>query len=93
MQKWISVIHVQERDVAFIAVHPSFNQANLYNDVALLHVESEFVLNEYVGTLCLPATVEDQAYQYDGCFATGWGRQGFGNVKTNLCSKLHTYIY
>ena len=81
----IFTVSFQNKTVAFISIHPSFNDVNLYNDIALLHVESEFDISRpYIGTVCLPPRIADHdLYEEEGCFATGWGsKRGFGKFES-----------
>ena len=43
------MIQIQAPFVASITIHPSFNRVNLYNDVALLHLITEFLKDVYPG--------------------------------------------
>ncbi len=72
----------QERRVARITAHPSYKRSAFYdNNIALLHLESDLVVEEHVSPACLPD--EDlgvDSYTGDGCWATGWGRDQFGTL-------------
>ena len=78
----------QVKDVVHISVHPSFNDINLYNDVALLHVKSEFTLDEAnIGLMKLPTSKSKKfplGVRERNCIATGWGRRGFGKIQKHL---------
>lgn len=81
----------QERNVAQIIVHEAFNSDNLFNDVALL-VLSEFVYKaEHIGTICLPG--QGQKVLSKNCFASGWGKNRFGNTTNCTQKKLHFHIF
>lgn len=66
----------QDRRVAEIVIHPEYYKAGLFNDIALLFLETPVNLAENVNTACLPP----QDKQFDGsrCFASGWGKDIFG---------------
>lgn len=66
----------QERDVVGVTLHEGFDRAVLYNDVALLILDSSVELDEHIGTVCLPS--QGQRVQSDNCFASGWGKNVFG---------------
>ncbi|KAM8716554.1 hypothetical protein ACLKA7_003433 [Drosophila subpalustris] len=66
----------EDRYVKEIIYHEQFNKGSLYNDVALLFLESPFNLQENIQPVCLPNAGEQ--FDYDRCFATGWGKNKFG---------------
>ena len=69
----------QDRWAYSIHRHPNFkltNQNIPENDVALVRVKQDFVLNEYVDTICLPESTDD--YDLTDCYATGYGKDGWG---------------
>lgn len=59
--------------VRSISFHPSYNPANLNNDVALLHCDERIRYDTHVGPICL----EDQytSASSDDCVTTGWGKE------------------
>lgn len=60
----------QYRNVVDKIVHEEFYKGALYNDIALLILDTPFEINQYVRTVCLqPSTVS----QLSNCFASGWG--------------------
>lgn len=59
----------QYRGVREIVVHEEFYKGGLYNDVALLILNTPFEINQYVRTVCLPPP----SLEKTNCFATGWG--------------------
>eukprot|EP00088_Acartia_fossae_P001389 TRINITY_DN1053_c0_g2_i4.p1 TRINITY_DN1053_c0_g2~~TRINITY_DN1053_c0_g2_i4.p1 ORF type:complete len:566 (-),score=227.91 TRINITY_DN1053_c0_g2_i4:210-1907(-) len=67
----------QDRKGASVKVHPEFNPKNLANDFALIFVDTEFDLDFHVDTVCLPQPNQD--FEYQQCFATGWGKDRFGS--------------
>lgn len=78
-QQQIEPIPHQDRIVKQIAIHPGFDETTLYNDVALLFTETEFILSPHVDVMCLP-NLQDltNGYGNAGCIATGWGKDKFG---------------
>ncbi|KAL7740871.1 hypothetical protein ACLKA6_014036 [Drosophila palustris] len=66
----------EDRYVKEIIYHEQFNKGSLYNDVALLFLESPFNLQENIQPVCLPNAGEQ--FDFDRCFATGWGKNKFG---------------
>ena len=68
----------QDRNVKTIKVHPGFG-SNLTNNIALLFVDEDFVLSAHIDIICLPNLQDMQnSYQKSACFATGWGKNEFG---------------
>ncbi|XP_030383546.1 phenoloxidase-activating factor 2 [Scaptodrosophila lebanonensis] len=70
------IIPHEDRYVKEIVYHEQFNKGALYNDVALLFLESPFTAQENIQPICLPPAGE----QFDSarCYATGWGKNTFG---------------
>ena len=66
----------QDRYGAAVKIHPEFNPKNLANDFALIFLQEEFQLDFHVDTICLPKP--DESYDFESCFATGWGKDNFG---------------
>ncbi|XP_017776714.1 PREDICTED: serine protease 42-like [Nicrophorus vespilloides] len=69
-------IPYQERAVAEIIVHKQFHPQTLYNNVALLILEDNFVKADNLGTICMPP--QDLKFDSKNCYATGWGKDVFG---------------
>nr|WGW06500.1 prophenoloxidase activating factor [Macrobrachium nipponense] len=65
-----------DRNVVDVVTHPGFNAGALWNDFALLFLETPADLAPNVGTVCLP--VQGQKFDLNTCWATGWGRDEFG---------------
>jgi len=70
----------EDRNAYEISLHPLFNERNLQNDVALIHLKTDFVLQPHINTICLPDQdlPSNLDYYSDNCFATGWGKDKFG---------------
>lgn len=66
----------QDRNVASIKIHPQFYAGALFNDIAIMFLESPVEIAENVDVICLPpqGTVIDNAR----CYASGWGKDVFG---------------
>ncbi|XP_050312674.1 phenoloxidase-activating factor 2-like [Anthonomus grandis grandis] len=66
----------QDRMVQRVVVHPQYYAGALYNDIALLLLESPLAIADNVEPICLPpqGVVPDSAT----CYATGWGKDVFG---------------
>jgi len=69
-----------DKAAKYISVHPAFDSKNLQNDFALIHLEEEFQLTQHINTMCLPdPDLEEDSYDTENCFATGWGKDKFGS--------------
>uniref|UniRef100_A0A336LZK5 CSON008593 protein n=1 Tax=Culicoides sonorensis TaxID=179676 RepID=A0A336LZK5_CULSO len=66
----------QDFNVIRKVVHENFNSKALYNNVALLVLDNSAVLQDNIGTICLPP----QGTKFDGarCTASGWGKDHYG---------------
>ena len=64
----------QERDVAEIIPHENYKRHNVvvYNDIALIKVQTPFIMGEKVGIACLPAQGDSLPTAPDAeCYLTG----------------------
>merc|ERR1712038_144054 len=68
----------QDRYVEALTIHPEFDGRNLHNDFAVLFTSEDFVLASHIDTVCLPQA--DEIFEESTCFATGWGKDQFGNA-------------
>ncbi|XP_025834689.1 phenoloxidase-activating factor 2 [Agrilus planipennis] len=66
----------QDRNVEKIMIHPEFYAGALFNDVALLFLESPVELAENVNVICLPP--QGAVIDHARCYASGWGKDVFG---------------
>ncbi|CAH1975254.1 unnamed protein product [Acanthoscelides obtectus] len=66
----------QDREVKHIQIHPQFYSGALYNDIALLFLESPVEMQPHIGVVCLPP--QGDVVQSGRCVATGWGKDVFG---------------
>ncbi|XP_055838135.1 phenoloxidase-activating factor 2-like [Episyrphus balteatus] len=77
----------QERQVVEMIVHEHYNKDSLYNNIALLILESPFEEAPNVNTVCLPPA--NMNFDMSRCFATGWGKDQFQNGKyQNMLKKI-----
>ncbi|KXJ30165.1 Chymotrypsin-C [Exaiptasia diaphana] len=64
--------------------HEGFSMKHLKNDIALIRLNKPVILNDRVGTVCLPAK-DSKVAVGKKCFITGWGRTvGGGKTATIL---------
>lgn len=66
----------QDREVKRIVSHREYYAGALYNDIALLLLDSPVEIAENVNVVCLPP--QDAVYDYSRCYASGWGKDVFG---------------
>lgn len=59
-------------------VHEQYYPAALFNDVALLFLDEPVDLGPEADVPCLPRP--DQVFDGSRCFATGWGKDQFGQA-------------
>jgi len=67
----------QDRNVTVIIMHPEFSAKNVYNNIALVLVETPFELANHVDTICLPK-YQENFDDRQKCFVKGWGVDKFG---------------
>lgn len=67
----------QDSSVSSIITHPDFNTKTMFNDIAIIVVETPFNLTPNVNPICMPSN--DLPYDRTRCVATGWGQNSFGN--------------
>lgn len=70
------VLFFQDLKVSEFVVHPQFYSGGLYNDIALVFLQSSAILAPHIDTVCLPRSTP--LYDPSACFATGWGKNAFG---------------
>lgn len=66
----------QDRDVKSITTHPQYYAGALYNDFAVLILNTPLEIAENVDVVCLPKP--NQVTLDSRCYATGWGKDVFG---------------
>uniref|UniRef100_W8BCT1 Phenoloxidase-activating factor 2 n=1 Tax=Ceratitis capitata TaxID=7213 RepID=W8BCT1_CERCA len=76
MQSTQEVLPHQDALVKEVIIHEQYDSSVLFNDVALLILETPFKWEANVRPICLPDA--DVNFDYSRCFATGWGRDKFG---------------
>ncbi|VVC30606.1 Hypothetical protein CINCED_3A007191 [Cinara cedri] len=62
----------QEVRVSKIVTHKEYYSGGLFNDIALIFTEKNFILEENVQIMCLPE--ENDSFADSRCFSTGWGK-------------------
>ena len=75
----------QDRRTKHISVHPAFNAKNLYYDFALIHLSTEFDLDEHIHPICLPSPdAVVPLFGDEDCYSMGYGKDSFGKIIFNL---------
>jgi kallikrein len=69
-------IFSKDLKVAEKVIHPSYYGGGLYNDIALIFLQTSAILAPHVDTICLPEVTP--LYDNASCWATGWGKSAFG---------------
>ena len=73
----------QEKQVKTLSIHPRYSGIDkVHNDVALVHLQDEFVLDKHLDTICLPEFPDQRNGNYQkgklDCSVQGWGKDSFG---------------
>lgn len=72
-------------DMSSLETTSVFGPANLFNDVALLILETPVKLSAHINTICLPP--QNYTFNRSTCIGTGWGADKFeqrGAYRVNL---------
>ena len=79
----------QERRVKHSIIHPDYNPASLFNDFAILVLDTPVVAAPNVQTICLPDAADN--FDHKSCISTGWGKEQFGEEGTyqNILKKVN----
>ena len=46
----------QTRQAKHVTIHPSFKRKGVHNDIAIVHLNKSFKLDEHINPVCLPAS-------------------------------------
>lgn len=74
-----------DRNVSKIIVHENYYAGTLFNDVALLILDSAIPPAENINTVCLPKSESQQSslsrqnFDEEKCVASGWGKNSYGS--------------
>lgn len=84
------IIPHQDRNVSEIVLHEGFYKGGLFNDIALLVLDTPFDTADNVGFVCLPkpSTRFDNAQ----CKASGWGSHSVGGQEQTILKKVQLPI-
>lgn len=67
----LDISESDKKAVSKVVLHKDFYSGGLYNDVALLILETAMELDGLVNTICLPQQWE--VFNSTDCWAAGWG--------------------
>lgn len=76
----------EEKRVSKIVLHEDFYSGGLFNDIALLILESAIELKGLVNSICLPQ--QGEVFNNTNCWAAGWGVARSGNNGKTYFIKL-----
>lgn len=74
-----------DHTVRHVIIRDDFGHANLFNDIALLILETPVKLSAHINTICLPP--QNYKFDHSTCIGTGWGADKFeqqGAYRVNL---------
>ncbi|XP_023338488.1 ovochymase-2 [Eurytemora carolleeae] len=72
----------QESRVLSVHLHPDYDKKNIFNNLAILETESNFIYQKHIGPVCLPSPGE----RFEGltdCISTGWGADAQQSTNPN----------
>ncbi|KAH8350070.1 hypothetical protein KR084_012382, partial [Drosophila pseudotakahashii] len=77
----------EQRQVAKIVRHSDFSYQLGANNIALLFLNTPFVLKDHIRTICLPS--QGKSFDQRRCWVAGWGRVKFqDNSYSNIQKKI-----
>lgn len=79
----------QERIVHHVVIHEEYYAGALYNDIALLFLETAVQLTDNVALVCLPEQNENMEGR--NCLACGRSSNNFGQFSNHFALKLHSF--
>jgi secreted trypsin-like serine protease len=79
----------QPRTVQKIHPHPKYNSTTQSNDIAILHVDTPFILNKYVQPACLPGS---EPQSNDEVIMIGWGGEWRIGVGSKFLKQASTDV-
>lgn len=85
-QTEFEVVPHQDRKVAEIITHEGFYKGGLFNDIALLVLESPYDTADNVGFVCLPKA--SARFDSAQCTASGWGSHSVGGNEQTILKKV-----
>lgn len=82
------IVPAQNRKVSEIVLHEQFNRGGLFNDIALLILETPFDMADNLGFVCLPKRHMIMNFDSATCTASGWGSHSTGGTEQTILKKV-----
>lgn len=76
----------QELRVTSVVRHERFNAKTFRNDLALLVLENEFEMSDYINTICLPPP--STSFDSQRCLMSGWGKRELNGIHQDILKKV-----
>lgn len=68
-----------DRKVLQRIIHPKFKEAGLFFDIAILKLESNYLLSSFIRTICLPSA--NMNFDNTRCIVAGWGKSHINDAE------------
>merc|ERR1711936_1077265 len=81
----------QDSMVKELIIHPEYSPQRIFNNLAILVTESNFVYQKHIGPVCLPRPNENFEGQPEGsCWSSGWGadKEGIEGYYSDSLKKI-----
>merc|ERR1712110_626618 len=81
----------QDSMVKELIIHPEYSPQRIFNNLAILVTESNFVYQKHIGPVCLPKPNENFEGQPEGsCWSSGWGadKEGIEGYYSDSLKKI-----
>ncbi|CAG2162038.1 unnamed protein product [Oppiella nova] len=85
-QKTSEFLHHEDYKVENIVIHKAFRNGSLWNDVAILRLESEVQFKPHIDSVCLPSIQEN--FDSMQCVTTGWGKSAYRGSYSNILKEV-----
>ena len=80
----------EDYKVVSIAIHPSFKEGSLWNDIALLKLDHKVEFKPHIDSICLPNT--DENFDAIECVTTGWGKNAYSMAFLPFLPFNHIFV-
>ncbi|XP_055699152.1 serine proteinase stubble-like [Phlebotomus papatasi] len=82
--------NVADFDIANVITHPQYRSSSVYNDIALVLLDTDVILEQFIRPACLNYQEDTSSFEL---VATGWGHNTFGGEETPLLQKVKLAIF
>uniref|UniRef100_A0A665VJH0 Suppressor of tumorigenicity 14 protein homolog n=1 Tax=Echeneis naucrates TaxID=173247 RepID=A0A665VJH0_ECHNA len=79
------------KNIKRIIAHPDYNDYTFNNDIALMELDGEITLNQYIWPICLPSPTYDVPAGQEA-WITGWGATREGGMAATVLQKAEVRI-